>query len=96
MTTETIAQNSRSRYGSDEKGFFIAVGVLDYLAYGNMKVTLDQAKQTHLAIDIYDIDTDNWNFEVAQQALREARKQKLKEEHLLHFLGEAFEKAQAS
>ena len=84
-----IGKSSDVQYGFDGETYFVSIGILEYLAFGRMKITFQQAKAVYDAILFFDIDVDNWNFDLAKKVLKDARKLSLSDDDLMFFFGES-------
>ena len=87
-----IAEKIDSAWGYDGDKYYVEVGVWPALAFGTMKMTLEQAKAAYEAISFIDLDVTLWNYNEAKSILRKARKSKHQGDQLMFFFVDEFRK----
>ena len=85
-----IAESNGCAYGYDGESYYVEVGYFGHLAFGRMKMTMEQAKAAYEAILFFELDVVKWDWDGARSVLRSARKSKLSGDDLMFFFGDAF------
>ncbi len=86
-----IGESGSVQYGFDGNSYFVSIGILRELAFGRMGMTMQQAKAVYDAILFFDIDVEDWNFELSKSVLKQARKMNLSDDGLMFFFGDLLE-----
>ena len=86
-----IGESGSVQYGFDGNSYFVSIGILGELAFGRMEMTMHQAKAVYDAILFFDIDVEDWNFELSKSVLKQARKMNLSDDDLMFFFGDLLE-----
>ena len=86
-----IGESGSVQYGFDGNSYFVSIGILGELAFGRMEMTMLQAKAVYDAVLFFDIDVEDWNFELSKSVLKQARKMNLSDDDLMFFFGDLLE-----
>ena len=88
-----IGESGSVQYGFDGNSYFVSIGILKELAFGRMGMTIQQAKAVYDAVLFFDIDVEDWNFELSKSVLKQARKMNLSDDDLMFFFGDLLEQS---